>query len=296
MQHLKYLTEKAAKAAARNKLKKADMKATRIDTETTEDGQFTPVIYFTAQPADVSGLEGMKVVVDTGDDPPAETQQAETQAETQQAETQAEATGTEGKEAEATGTEGKTQETAAPATPAAPKKPRRLPAFNFKPEGFVKKLRADSKLDQLVTALRKEGGASEADIKSICTKKDGEAWGMSSITTLVQWDLRHKGYGVETVIVKAATETEPEVRAYRIIEGTPPPPEPEPEKTPEGDGKPPEDGAEGAQATGTEGEQTQAEGAQAEGEQTQAEGAQAEGAQAEGEQAQAEGAQQAETA
>ena len=67
MSDLKYLTAKAAKAAARVKLKKANLTATRIDAEPTEDDQFIPVVYFTEQPDDVSGIEGMKMIVDTGE-------------------------------------------------------------------------------------------------------------------------------------------------------------------------------------------------------------------------------------
>ena len=229
--HTKYLTKKAARAAAKNKLAKGTVVPTRIDV-VPEGDNFRPVLYFVTAPENADHLDGIEILVDSGDD-------ASNKGENTQANEDEQAAATnEGEQAAAT-----------PATPAAPRKPRRLPAFNFKPVGFVKKLRPKSKLDQLVTVLRQENGASEADIKAICTKKGGEPWGMSSITTLVQWDLRHKGHGVETSITG---EGENEVRQYHLIEGTlmpAPPPPAEGEEAAE-----PTTPAEGEAATPAEGE------------------------------------------
>lgn len=82
---------------------------------------------------------------------------------------------------------------AAPAT-TAPK--RRKGQVTVDPTSPLLPCRAGSKQQAIVDLLAK--GATLADLRTVCIKKDGTPWDDNSIRSALYYDIKDKGYGVTT--------------------------------------------------------------------------------------------------
>ena len=67
---------------------------------------------------------------------------------------------------------------------------------NLKPYEKAYACRKDSAQAKAVDALWK--GATFAELQKACKRKDGAAWTVSGLRTMIYWHVHRKGYGIRT--------------------------------------------------------------------------------------------------
>jgi hypothetical protein len=86
---------------------------------------------------------------------------------------------------------------------AAPKKTsRRKGQISVEPTAPLVHCRVGSKQQAIIDMLARDKGATLADLRTVCIKKDGNTWDDNSIRSALYYDLKDKGYGTRTEFKK----------------------------------------------------------------------------------------------
>ena len=87
---------------------------------------------------------------------------------------------------------------------------RRKGQVNVDPTSPLIHCRVGSKQQVIVDKLKAAKGATMADLRAVCVKKDGTPWDDNSIRSALYYDIKDKGYGVRT-------EFEGDVPTYFLV-------------------------------------------------------------------------------